>query len=555
MRGAWLRYLGKRGRWTEFNAEYPVLVQPEQDLRCYAIEAGRKTRGKVATLDAAMRLWLELVDPPEACLPLLESLIVEKRIQVSDVWARIRRQFEANRMEAARQSMNYLPGSQTPDAKTARAVTMKPLLWLKELPKDISTSPMLHELAVLAIVRAARSDLPKAAETMKRIEKQLKTDEREWAWSQLAGWAAQRHKPEALAWFRKAGKTPLSDSLIQWKARAALRAQNWSQLRAIVDQMPEAVAAQRVWIYWRGRAFRAEGREAEAKALFEKIAGASDFYGQLASEELGRAVVVPPKASAPTNEELARASLYPGILRSLALIRAGLRSEGVQEWNWAIKGMSDRELLAASEFARRSGFFDRAISAADRTRSEHDYGLRYLAPFSETIRPAAKKLSLDDAWVYGLMRQESRFILDAKSTVGASGLMQLMPKTARWVARQIGLRDYKPSQVSDTETNVLLGTTYLRMALDSLDENPLLASTAYNAGPGRARQWQPERPLEGAIYAETIPFNETRDYVKKVMSNTVYYALLFGEGPQSIKQRLGIVPPSAESQTKHEYLP
>jgi soluble lytic murein transglycosylase len=133
--------------------------------------------------------------------------------------------------------------------------------------------------------------------------------------------------------------------------------------------------------------------------------------------------------------------------------------------------------------------------------------------------------------------------------------MQLMPKTARWVARQIGLKDYRPSQVNDAETNVLLGTTYLRMVLDNLDGHPLLASAAYNAGPGRARQWQPDKPLEGAIYAETIPFNETRDYVKKVMSNTVYYAILFGEGQQSIKRRLGVVSPPTENQTKREYLP
>ncbi|MDR1275021.1 MAG: lytic transglycosylase domain-containing protein [Candidatus Accumulibacter sp.] len=555
MRGDWLRFLGKRGRWDEFNAEYPALVQQEQDLRCYALQASRKRRGKTATLNAATPLWLNLADPPEACLPLIESLIVEKRVQVDDVWARIRRQLEAGKVEAARYSMNYLPENQTPDEATAKAVTMKPLPWLKRLPKNFSENQMLRELAILAIVRVARSDVPLAAEHLKRIEKKLKPGEREWVWSQVAGWAAQRHRPEALAWFRKAGRAPLSNHLIQWKARAALRAQNWQMLRGIIERMPEELAEQRAWIYWRGRALHAEGRKTEAKALFEKIAGTPDFYSQLASEELGRAIVVPPKANAPTNEELERASSNPGLRRSLALIRAGLRFEGVLEWNWAMRGMSDRELLAASEFARSAGFFDRAISAADRTQTEHDYSLRYLAPFGETIRPAAKKLSLDDAWVYGLMRQESRFIVDAKSVVGASGLMQLMPKTARWVAKQIGLQDYQPSRVNDTETNVLLGTTYMRMVLDSLDEHPVLASAAYNAGPGRARQWRSRQPIEGAIYAETIPFNETRDYVKKVMSNTVYYAILFDAGPQLIKRRLGVVQPPAENETKREYLP
>jgi soluble lytic murein transglycosylase len=207
--------------------------------------------------------------------------------------------------------------------------------------------------------------------------------------------------------------------------------------------------------------------------------------------------------------------------------------------DWALRRMSDRELLAASEIALRSGNYDRAIAAADRTRSEHDYSMRYLAPYSDQVRPAARSQALDDAWVYGLMRQESRFITSARSHVGASGLMQLMPATAKWVANKIGLKDFNQARVNDTETNLLLGTTYMRLVLESLDNHPVLASAAYNAGPGRARKWRADRPLEGAIYAETIPFSETRDYVKKVMSNSLYYSALFDGKPQTLKNRLG----------------
>jgi soluble lytic murein transglycosylase len=245
----------------------------------------------------------------------------------------------------------------------------------------------------------------------------------------------------------------------------------------------------------------------------------------------------------------------PGIKRALALVRVNLRGEAVREWNWAMRGLNDRELLAASDVAQRAGVYDRAIAAADRTQNEHDYSLRYLSPYSEQVRPAAKNQALDDAWVYGLMRQESRFVTSAKSTVGASGLMQLMPATAKWVARKIGLKDFHQGQVNDTETNLLLGTSYMRMVMESLDNHPVLASAAYNAGPGRARKWRADRPLEGAVYAETIPFSETRDYVKKVMSNSVYYALLFGDKPQSLKSRLGVIGPNTALDPKAEELP
>ena len=225
----------------------------------------------------------------------------------------------------------------------------------------------------------------------------------------------------------------------------------------------------------------------------------------------------------------------------MAFFRLEMRTEAVREWNWALRGMDDRELLAAADLAKRNQIWDRAINTADRTKSEHDYTLRFLAPYGDQVRTAARDQALDDAWVYGLMRQESRFITGAKSNVGASGLMQLMPATAKWVAKKIGLRNYDHGRVNDTETNVLLGTSYMRLVMENLDNHPVLTSAAYNAGPGRAKKWRADRPLEGAIYAETIPFNETRDYVKKVMSNSVYYSMQFTGRPDSLKARLGVV--------------
>lgn len=552
LRGEWLKQLGMKQQWAEFDAEYPALAQPDQELSCYALQS-RRAKGDAGVLDEAMPLWLTLVEPPESCTPVLEALILEKRVLADGVWARIRRQVEAGKLAGARYSMNYLPQSQTPDARTAQAVTESPMPWLAKT--NLSGSRMHRELAALAVARIARSDPRMAAEQLERLDGRLQAGEKGWAWG-VVGWqAAQRHMSEALDWYRKAGDAPLSDEAAQWKARAALRSQDWGAVRSTIEKMPAALAGQPTWTYWLGRAYRAGGRIEEADALFAKVAGQPNFYGNLADEELGRAITAPPKALPPTAAEMARIEARPAIRRALALFRLDLRTEGVREWNWGLRGMNDRELLAASSVAQRAGIYDRAIAAADRTREEHDYSLRYLSPYSEQVRPAARNQSLDDAWVYGLMRQESRFVTSARSSVGASGLMQLMPATARWVARKIGLRDFRPGQVNDTETNVLLGTSYMRMVMESLDNHPVLASAAYNAGPGRARKWQADVPLEGAVYAETIPFNETRDYVKKVMSNTVYYSALFNGQPQSIKNRLGVIGSRSAPSPKAEELP
>ncbi|MHB8760694.1 MAG: lytic transglycosylase domain-containing protein, partial [Thiobacillus sp.] len=199
--------------------------------------------------------------------------------------------------------------------------------------------------------------------------------------------------------------------------------------------------------------------------------------------------------------------------------------------------------LAAAEEARRKEWYDRAIYTAERTRDMHDFELRFLAPYRELAREAARENGIDEAWVFGLMRQESRFVNVARSSVGASGLMQIMPATARWIAQRLGIRKFDPREMRDPARNIQFGAYYLKHVQTTLDGSPVLATAAYNAGPGRAQRWRDTVPMEAAVYIESIPFAETRDYVKKVMSNAMYYAVRFGQPSVLLKDRLGVVPP------------
>jgi soluble lytic murein transglycosylase len=228
----------------------------------------------------------------------------------------------------------------------------------------------------------------------------------------------------------------------------------------------------------------------------------------------------------------------------------------VREWNYSINvvnsqgqrgAMPDRELLAAADLACAAQVWDRCINTSERTKVEIDQQQRFPMPFRDEVLRRAKEIDLDPAYVYGLIRQESRFIMDARSVVGASGLMQVMPATARWTARKIGLVNFTPGQITDRDTNIAIGTGYLKLVLDDFAGSLPLAAAAYNAGPGRPRLWRaPDGVgpvLEAAIWAENVPFAETRDYVKKVLANTVNYAALISGQAQSLKARLGHIGP------------
>jgi soluble lytic murein transglycosylase len=550
LRGDWLRAIGKRGEWEVFNRELPALVQADDEVNCYA---GQST-GNAAI---ARTLFVAGKDLPAACTTLVNGLVEASSLSVEEVWQRIRRQFEAKRVGAARSTAGYLPASEAWDAhaRGLESIAQTPLRHLERLPADFATTRAGRETALFAVQRLARSDAATAASHLEKIETRLRPEERAYGWSQVAQWGAMVHRPEALAWFDKTEGTVLNEEAQAWRVRAALRTHDWTAVMHAIAAMSPALASQPDWVYWRARALQKLGQADVAQGLFQQISGQPNFYSNLADEELGRSIQVPPRALAPTKEELAAATGNPSLQRALNLIRLDMRVEGVREWVFALRGMDDRQLIAAASFAHSEEAWDRAINTADRTRLQHDYSLRYVAPFSDQVRPKAQQLALDDGWVYGLMRQESRFIMNAKSTVGAKGLMQLMPATAKWVAKKINLSGFHPNRVTEMDMNVTLGTHYMKMVLDSLDSHPVLASAAYNAGPSRAKRWRADRPLEGAIYAETIPFSETRDYVKKVMSNAVYYSALFEQRPQSLKARLGTVRARGEGERGVEELP
>ena len=546
LRGDWLRILGKNQQWQLFESEYPLLVNKDTELNCYSYQQRLYKQDKDVLTDARS-LWFTPTSMPDSCTPVFQALIYSGQISLEDIWTRIRLALEEGQTSVATHINRYIPSNEALNSADLNNAAKNPLRYLDTQKSRIKTRSD-REIVLFALLHLLRNDTNQAYVQWLKVKEQLTASDRSYFLGKLGHRAAMRHDSRALEWFREAQNTakpyPPSDTVLAWQVRAALRVANWDEVLKTINRMTAAEQQTDTWRYWKARALKAKGKTLDANSIFIPLSDEHSFYGQLAREELGSILSIADKAYRVSNSEVSAMERRPGVQRVLAFSRMNLRTEAYREWIWTIRDFSDTELLAAAEVARRYGMYDRAINTANRTVSQHDFNLRFLSPHRDVLRKVLLQHQLDEAWVYGLIRQESRFIADIKSHAGAAGLMQLMPATADWVAKQLGIQNFRQNIVVDVNTNLRLGTYYLKHVLSTLDNQPLLASAAYNAGPGRAKRWRDNTsPLEGAIYAETIPFNETRDYVKKVLKNSMYYAKVLdhGHGSPTLKERLGVV--------------
>jgi soluble lytic murein transglycosylase len=555
LRNDWLLELGHRRDWADLLRDYPRFrMNDDREVNCYVLLA--QYSGGHNVTDEARAAWYAQRDTDEGCTLLATTMVQDHRFTDEDVWRNARLAAEYGRLRVLR----FAVGLIDPDlAKPADELIDKPARYLTR--KARSRTRAQSELTTLALMRLAVDDPQAAAdELQQRWQHALPNDLAAAAWAVVAKQAAMKLLPDAVPYYEQAGKAaharggavqPWSDDVLGWQARAALRAgsgrDRWSTVLHAIEAMSAGEQRQPTWVYWKARALAAlapagtdgEAARAESRQMLQTLAGQLDFYSLLASDELGQRVTLPPAPVPPTLGERYAAIGNAGLQRAMLLIDLGLRSEGVREWNFTLRGLGDRQLLAAAQLACEREVWDRCINSSEHTVGVIDIAQRYPTPFRDQLLAQAQQTGIDPAYVYGLIRQESRFVMDARSYVGAAGLMQIMPGTAKWTAKKLGLR-FAPEMMTDREMNLRLGTGYLKLVLDDFDGSQPLAAAAYNAGPNRSRRWRDAGPaLEPAVWTENVPFNETRDYVKKVLANAaIYDALLTGQ-PVSLKKRLG----------------
>lgn len=545
-------YVEEKVKQADFASAQPVLpyvTNADQAESC-AVAQVRAKSGDPLVFAEFKDVWLMTNSQPELCTGLgrmmLSSPLMTEQDRQQRVWGQLR----------AGQSGQALATAQTLGINLSLAqlnqIQANPLNYLWSAPKASSVD---HAYLIFAMGRLADSDLNSALSSVQRaaqgtpvqVQKALYR-----AVGYIGGTTVMKNNfnREVLNYLDASYGLPFSSEEAEIYARQAIRFSAWESLIRAIDAMSVTQKQEDRWQYWLARASEQRGDASSKRAaqqIFKKLAEGDDYHNLLAKDQLGQKYSNLPNNVQPSNHDLQRLNQDIHFSRAFALRRVDAPENYInREWNWAVRQAylkhDDGLLLAAAKRATDMGWYDRAIYAADRTENKHNYAYRYAMPHQNYVVSHSRNAGVDPAWAYGLMRQESRFVTNARSHVGAGGLMQIMPDTAKLIARQMG-ESYNPAALTDMNTNIRYGTFYLSMIQSQLSNSPVLATAGYNAGPNRARRWQPDtQAIAADQYTESIPLTETRDYVKHVMTNATHYGVLLGQGAQSLEKRMNIIP-------------
>ncbi len=526
VRIALLKHLAERRRWRDFLRFYQDVGQAE--IRCHYAWALHRLGRDGRSWRETKALWLTGRSQPKACDRLFAHWRRAGRIDGALIWRRFRLALDAGKPQLAGYLAGHLPPAQRRRADFWLEVHRDPAAYIcRSWPKAWRRD---GELFVHALQRLARRDPEAAIRWWRRDAERfsLTAAQRAKVRRAIGLRLAWRHDPRAWNWLARI-PDPLSDEAVAtWRVRAALRQRQWHRVQQSLARLPADLRDTSQWRYWAARVSERRGDDQRADALLRHVAGETGFYGFLAADRLRLAYAIdhrPVTPSEATLAALADSRTVRAIREFLALDRYW---EARREW-WYLLEHSDRDtLLAAARLAQAMGWRQMAIFAVARAEHWQDLDIRFPLDFLDQVRKYASAQKLDPAYVYGIIRRESAFDERARSPVGARGLMQLMPATARRVARRLDERWRSPRSLEDPDTNLRYGTAYFRSLLEQLGGHFVLATAAYNAGPHRVKRWLPARTLAADIWIETIPFRETRRYVRAVLTYAMIYRKRLG---------------------------
>ncbi len=544
LRRKWLDLLWRKHDWAGFLAVWDPLQNTQ--LQCRHLRALLAAGETEVALSQVEQLWLSSRSQPKACDPLFDAWRTAGYQTRDLVWQRIDLAMDAGQTRLAKYLRRFLPVEERRWLDTWLAVHRNPSRLQSE--RQLSSQPLGVKIFLHGIKRQAKRKPDDAAQlwTSLRDGYALSDVEVATAVGAIGMGFALKHEPQAASWLAKIDDQYSSSTIRRWRVLSAIRVEDWrATLDAIERLLPEEQADPQ-WQYWSARGLEVLEQAPEATAIYAGLAKERNYYGFLAADRSGAGYSFnerPLEFSVPEVE--ATVTGHPGLARARELYILDRRFDARREWYSAVQKMNSTEKAHAAQLAHSLGWHGRAIITVASTPYLDDLELRFPLAYRDYITKQATAAALNPAWVFAVVRQESAFMPDARSPVGALGLMQIMPQTGKTIARSLNIPLRTSRQLLEPSTSIRFGSQYLRTLLDEFGGHPALATAAYNAGPHRVERWVPSTiTMPGDIWVETVPFGETREYVRRVFAYTVIYEQRLGIRVKRLSDRLLPVPPS-----------
>lgn len=537
LRRSWMEHLANQGEWTRFFDHYRNT--DEKGLRCLYHYGQIRTGHSEEGYAGGEALWLSGNSLPETCDTLFHALKNAGHLTRNKVWRRFQLALQHKKPQLAADIESYMSSE---DRQAAA-------FWLKvhEHPRmalNCGNWPVAGSLGgkiyVHALDRLASHEvlLARSLWHKRRARFEISQEDADYMERRLALALALSRHPDAYAALEALPAQQDDEEVRAWRVRSALLAQDWRTVLSAWQRLDDAEKTQPEWRYWQARALEQLGDQQAAGEAYGLAAKQRDFFGFLAADHIDaqyHTAHTPAPVSTADLQHLADSPAFRAVHEWHVLDRSG---EAYAEWFHALKSLSQHDMAVAAKLAQQWGWNSIAITTAARAELWDDLSIRFPLAYENSVRRHANRQQVDPGMVYGLIRQESAFDRNAKSPVGASGLMQIMPSTAKSIAKLLREKLFSASLLSDPDTNVRYGTFYFRDLLERFSSNFAMAAAAYNAGPHRVNEWLPTSgSVPSDIWVEQIPFKETRHYVSTVLSNAVIYQERLGG--ETKKRRIG----------------
>lgn len=548
LRTSWLHHLARAGDWETFLAEYKPQYADSR-LQCLRLQhLVKHSQDQAAVMSEVRESWLTGRRMPQQCDAVFKHWADAGHMSDDLVWARIKLAMESRRVSLARAlARRYLPRSQYIWMQRWESVHWNPQRELSRISYKVET-PVARMIVKHGVVRLAYRDPDAAMALWEHLKHRFDFfgEDENYVLRMVGVLAAQNHSPMAVDWLSRVTAREDDANLRIWRVKAALRTAQWDKARAFLGGLNVEEQQETRWRYWRARILEETGEAEQARQLYLALTQERDYYGFLAADRLDREYAMRHRSVETSPEELSAMLSRKGVQAAHELYSIGETLAARRQWNWVTRRMNNRELEVAAVVARHWGWYDRAIYTVTKADHFDDLDLRFPVLYRDQVHANAERAGIDPSWIYGVMRQESAFVADARSPAGALGLMQLMPRTGRQVGRRLNMRIRNNSAILDIENNLLLGASYLKAVLDRNNGSEVLATASYNAGPHRVKRWLPEENMAADVWVETIPYDETRNYVKNVLSFTAVYDHRLGGEPKPLEKRMPLVVPDAQ---------